>query len=258
MADRTPERFHSKFLIKAATVAGALLVIILVFDNFIMPWYVNRWGIEQVPSVVGLKQQEAFTRLEEAGLSPREGGTRLDPKFAAGVVVQQSPEANQIVKRGRRVYLIVSGGEQKAAVPGVRGKTIRDARFALERDGFVLGAIEYILSDEFPENTVIDQSISAGSAVRRGAAVAVTVSSGRSGALVAVPAVVGKSVSDAERLLAQEGFRPGKVTYQVSNRYLPNTVLDQYPRPGTSAAAGSAVDLFVAQAPSSKIPSVEN
>ncbi len=247
-----------KRLIKKAVIVLALLfLVVLLLDTVLMPWYVNEGGTVQVPEVTGRSEKDAAEILQMAGLSPKNGGVRPDSKYPSGFVIQQNPEAGAVVKRGRRVYLVFSGGEPKSTVPSLRGKTLRDARFALERNGFALGTIEYQASDEFPENTIIDQSIPAGSQVRRGSAVSVVVSSGHAGNLTAVPNVLGRSLGEAEQLLRKEGFQLGKVTFQTSSQYLPNTVLDQYPRAGILAAPGSSVDLFVAQA-TSGYPPTEN
>jgi len=75
-----------------------------------------------------------------------------------------------MVKHGRRVYLTLSGGEVMAIVPQLRGRSMRDAKFALERYGLQLGSISFEPSTLYPENTIVAQSFSRihGSAGDRG------------------------------------------------------------------------------------------
>jgi serine/threonine-protein kinase len=65
---------------------------------------------------------------------------------------------------------------------------------------------------------------------------------------VLVPNTVGKTVSEAERILTSAGLKPGNVTYRQSYELIPNTVVEQFPRAGETAQAGQNVDLFVIKA----------
>ncbi len=70
--------------------------------------------------------------------------------------VFQKPDAGAMVKEGRAVYLFVSGGDKIIPVPMLKGKSILDAKFALERLGLKLGRVERIPSSQ-PEDMIFDQ-----------------------------------------------------------------------------------------------------
>jgi beta-lactam-binding protein with PASTA domain len=57
--------------------------------------------------------------------------------------------------------------------------------------------------------------------------------------------VVGKTLAEAEKILAATGLKVGIVTYQPSFDLLPNTVVDQFPRAGDPVTPGQEIDLFV-------------
>jgi serine/threonine-protein kinase len=99
----------------------------------------------------------------------------------------------------------------------------------------------------FPENTIIDQSIRADTKVPKGTKVSITVSQGKLTEATSVPQLAGKTLSEAEKILAGAGLRLGNVTYQQSFDLLPNTVVDQFPRVGEPIQLGQKVDLFVVQ-----------
>jgi beta-lactam-binding protein with PASTA domain len=220
-------------------------VLFLVFDMVVMPWYVGHGNTEKVPSVLGLTLEAATAVLDSAGLEPVKAETRPDPKAAEGTVVGQNPFPDTIVKEGRRVYLSVSGGEILVYVPKLRGLSTRDARFALERAGLRLGEIAYTPSDTFFENTIVEQSVLPGGRVTKGSTVGITVSRGSLHKERVAPDVTGKTISEAERLLSAEKISVGKITYQAGFDLVPNTIVDQYPRPGEKIADGVAIDLFV-------------
>ncbi|MCX6136839.1 MAG: PASTA domain-containing protein [Ignavibacteriales bacterium] len=249
---------HTKTFRIFVLACGVFVVAVVVLDEIIMPWYVNRRATLTVPDVVGKTQEEATKILEGMKLEVREGDTRVDAQYPLGTVIAQNPFPQQVVKQGRRVYLTISGGEQVVSVPALRGKSLRDAKFALERYGLKLGSVETELSREFPEGTIVSQSIVQGVKTRRGAFIGVTVSGGVNTDSLVVPDLRGKNLSAAQKILAEKGLSVGTITYQISTDLLPNTVLDQFPRPNIILNGAKPVDLFVAEAPGKNRTQREN
>lgn len=212
-----------------------------------MPWLVSRGGIVEVPEVTGLMFERAQSVLDSLGLEPRQSEIRPDMRYPLGTVIAQVPTAGAKVRPGRRIYLSVSGGEPIAEIPSLKGRSLRDAKFALERVGLGLGPTSYMPSDDFPPNTVIDQATTAGAVVKRGSLVAVVISQGKESDRIAVPEVVGKILAEAEKVLAQRGLKVGNISFQENLELLPNTVLAQYPRGGELVSLGQPIDLFVVQ-----------
>ncbi len=239
---RTPAR--KNFL----TGVGILLAIFILVNYIVLPLYVNHAGRISVPSVVGMSKDSALMVIENAGLRVVDAETRPDPTYPPGVVVQQNPLGNAVVKEGRRVYLTLSGGEIQVVVPSLRGRSLRDARFALERFGLKLGGIGYDTSDTFPENTIIAQSIAPDTRVARGTSVGIAVSQGRSAGDLHVPLVIGKTLGEATKLIEEARLKVGTISYQASFDLVPNTIVDQFPRAGEVPAPGQGVDLFVVKA----------
>lgn len=230
-------------------VAGIFFLLLFIMDSFVMPWYVNRGGTLSVPNVVGLKEEAARRILDSLHLEPKIGDVRPDNTYPVGYVVAQNPVNNQIVKTGRRVYLTISGGEQQVVVPSLKGRTLRDSKFALDRVGLRQGGITYQISREFPEGTVIVQDIPPGSKVKKGAYIGITVSAGESIDSIYVPSLIGLTLSEAQKTLKKKGLRLGNIVYQINDELLPNTVIDQLPRENEVVTTKKEVDLFVAQAP---------
>ena len=237
---RIPAKYPKTFW----TAAGLILFFLLV-NYILLPIYVNHGSRLSVPRVVGLTFDEANELLTRASLQAVQAETRPDPTHPAGTVVFQNPLPGSVVKEGRRIYLTVSGGELLVPVPLLRGKSLRDARFALERNGLKIGAITYDFSETFPENTIIDQSTMADAKVTKGKYIAVTVSKGKGDQEVLIPNVIGKSLTEAEKILKGVGLKIGIVTAQPSFDLLPNTVVDQFPRAGETGKAGQEIDLFI-------------
>ncbi|MGQ9642989.1 MAG: PASTA domain-containing protein [Ignavibacterium sp.] len=240
------------FVKKSLITIGAIIVFLLIFNNIIMPWYVSS-SEEVVPKVVGLSDSEAIEKLKDAGFEPVISDTSYGTNQPAGKIFLQKPEAGKIVKKGRTVYLFVSGGEQLVTVPQLKGKNIVDAKLALERVGLKLGQVELIASN-YPKDMIFDQQYVEGTKLKKGETIKIFVSSGQTEGTIEVPDLIGKSLSEAQKILSENSLSVGKITYQISNTLLPNTVLDQYPVPGNKLNPGEKVDLFITKQGTFKEP----
>jgi len=209
-----------------------------------MPFYVKGEEVT-VPNVTGMTYEQAQVVLKNAGLEPINGGERYDSKYPKGTVILQNPSANKVVKAGRRIYLIISGGNIKVTVPDVRHKRVEEATILLNRAGLTIGEIlEDTLSD-IPKGLISAQSIPPNELVEKGTAISVWVSSVSSFGNVEVPSLVGKSLSEAKQMLESKDLKIGKIVYQTSIDYLPNTVIYQYPSAGSFVEPQTQIDLIV-------------
>ena len=234
-------RYFRRFLY----LATAFVLLFILMNYVILPAYVYHGGTLDVPYVEGMPVDSAVELLERADLTPIQSETTADSRYPAGTVIQQNPRAESIVKPGRRVYLTLSGGEVLVTVPQLRGLSTRDARFTLERYGLQMGSVNYSTSQTYPENTIIEQTVQPNAKVSRGTLVSVTVSRGMMTDEIAVPEVLGKTIGEAKLILTQKGLKLGNITYHLSENLLPNTVVEQFPRPGDPVQRGQAIDLFV-------------
>ena len=130
-----------------------------------------------VPDVTGMTRQEAEASLGGAGFDvadvvERGGGT------ARGTVLGTAPAGGTEVVLPAAVTVFVSAGPADIQVPDLMGQTLTDARAMLGQVGLSPGAVRVDSTAFEPLNTVIGQSPNAGSAVRAGTAVSLTVSGG--------------------------------------------------------------------------------
>lgn len=230
---------------KALIVFVLVALIIFLFNSVIMPWYVKHNTLVKVPSVVGLSFANAKKVLEEAGLEGKQGDIRYDATKPIGTVLDQIPPAEQIVKDGRRIYLVVSGGEQLYDVPNLVGRTVREAKFTLGQRNLELLEVSTKQSAQYPSGIIITQVEQPGSKVKKGAKIAVVVSLGMEQGDVKIPDLVGKNLEEAKKIILQYKFTIGKINYQPSTTVPLNAVIDQYPKANTMAKENQRIDLFV-------------
>ncbi len=226
-------------------VLAIFAVIITLFDIVIMPWYVSKPTVE-IPNVVGMQEDDAIALLKSLNLEPLRGDTRKDKQYPEGSVAAQNPDPLQIVKEGRRVYLTISGGEKLVVIPSFRGSTLRNAKFTLDRLGLHQGALSYAVSTEFPEGTIMAQEPPQGAHIRHKGFVNFMISAGTSIDSIIVPDLLGRSLTEAQKILLEKGLAIGTITYQPSTDLLPNSVIEQVPRPLEIVTVEKNVDLFIA------------
>jgi len=204
-----------------------------------------------VPDLVGLYWKEAAQRLNSIGLNFVFKGEEYNDKYPKGVVIKQYPEASREVKKGRRVFVVLSKGLEKALVPDLRGKLLSYAVKKLNSLGLKVGNITYLKTDniwrnKYPDQSVIAMSAKPGSKVYEGESVDLLVASDYPPYLVAVPNLIGTMLSEATEKLKNLDLKLGRILYQKTDRYPEGMVLAQMPEAKTILQQNSAVDVVVA------------
>ena len=95
--------------------------------------------------------------FDDADLEGIQGDIRYDANKPIGTILDQSPVADQTVKGGRRIYLIVSGGEQLYDVPNLVGRSVRESKFALAQRNLELVELQNVQSAQYQYLTIISQ-----------------------------------------------------------------------------------------------------
>jgi beta-lactam-binding protein with PASTA domain len=132
-------------------------------------------------------------------------------------------------------------------VPDLVGSTLSDATSKLEAAKLVIGSKNYQEDAEKPPDTVLSQSPSPDTHVKRGTAVDIVLAKRQ--ALVEVPLLTGKSLDAAQTALQDRQLAVGNISREPKSDVAQDTVLDEFPKPGKNVDPGTAIDLVVAQAP---------
>ena len=110
-----------------------------------------------------------------------------DPEVEAGLIVTQNPLPGGVIAPGGAVNVFVSSGPAAPnTVPVVAGLQQGDADGAIEAAGLTVGAVTFALSNTVPAGAVISTNPAAGTVLAPGAAVAMVVSLGSDGLVLAL------------------------------------------------------------------------
>ncbi|WP_311984645.1 Stk1 family PASTA domain-containing Ser/Thr kinase [Parafrankia sp. CH37] len=203
-----------------------------------------------VPALAGKTAEQALVELTQAKLTVGGRNAEANDTVPEGQVIRTEPQAGTAVERNTPVNLVVSSGPSTAEIPGdLVGLTYDEAKAKLDALGLSLTVKQSLITDDSVEpGQVARTSPNPGQRVNAGATVTLFVAKDSdsdsdsgggdgSGVMVTVPNVVGKSWSDAERILNRVGL---KATRQD---WLLNKVKSQKPKAGSKLERGSTVQL---------------
>ena len=248
-----------KFLFSKSFVIN--LLISLAFAGFVI------WGIFKfidnytlhgqtisVPSLGGLTIEETETILSEKKLRY----TILDSIYIdeadKGVVLEQNPTTDDLVKENRTIYITVSKvTPPKVSMPNVAGEmSLRLAIAKLESYGlktkikYVPGYANSVIKQEFNGKEIQPKE-----KLKKGSVILLTVGSGNSDEKVMVPFLKGLTKADAEHKLMAASLNIGFSDYEncmclTENDTLNAKVYRQQPIRSEKIAInmGSSVDLY--------------
>jgi len=254
MADENVQQLPRGLSVFLVIIISAIVGLVVSGAGYfyLFPLIKAKYLSVRVPDVRKMTVENATKKLREFELTINQIESREDAAVPANQIISQDPVPDTLVERGTEVRVIVSKGTDKIAVPSVAGMTLNDARGIIQAAGLRVGAVDMVFDATVPENKVISVSPTPGSMVRRNAVVDLTVSKGeeKKAAVppaavkkVTVPNVVGKSITEAKKLIEKAGLRLGRMTKASDENYEFDTVLKQSPAAGASVPEGGKVDV---------------
>jgi eukaryotic-like serine/threonine-protein kinase len=133
--------------------------------------------------------------------------------------------------------------QQMVVVPDVTGMPSAQAQSAITSAELKFVSTGQVPSGSIASGNVVSEDPTAGTRVRRGSQVGVTVSTGKP--VAAAPSVTGLDLQNASDQIVSAGLVVGKVTSKTDPTFPANTVISQSPTAGAEVVAGSAVDLVL-------------
>jgi eukaryotic-like serine/threonine-protein kinase len=230
------------FLTTALVAVAAFFTGLFLFNEVVMPRWVHRGTETRVPDLQNLNLRQAARVLDPLGLRLSVRGEQYDPQVPKGFVLWQDPPANDIVRAGRPISVLVSLGEEFMSVPALYGESKRGAGLLLSRSGLALGDVVEAYSDEVGQGLVVATEPGAQSVVNKNTAVSVLVSRGAPGETYLMPDLLGRDVKSVKSDLEALGF----VVQVVGDVGKLASIVEQIPLPGSRVRRGQTLVLKVA------------
>ncbi|MCR5606638.1 MAG: PASTA domain-containing protein [Treponema sp.] len=160
-----------------------------------------------VPDVVGKPLTQALQEMQKKELYPRLQLRYSDNLDDKDIVLEQEPDAGEIVKANRRITITVSRGVMLTHIPDYIGAMYDDASVRIkalsDSDGRNLLTLEKAVykTSSLPEGTIIAQTPAAGTPIVDPISIQFIVSKGNAKHTVEVPSLNGKTVSEILNLM---------------------------------------------------------
>lgn len=198
---------------------GVALVLFIVFF-FSLGWITGNGETEKVPAVIGLDVLAAEKNLTALGFDVELQDSIYVDTLARNAVLRQTPDADEIVKKGRTVYLTINRViAPQVDMPNLVGFSIKSAETYLKVLGLRLGSIQMVPDQN--KNVVIDQlangqPIAPGSKIPSGTLIHFLVGDGGASAAMLMPDLVGLTYEQAKAQLISLGLNLGVISVNGS------------------------------------------
>jgi beta-lactam-binding protein with PASTA domain len=235
-----------KWIITVVVWGGVFVVGVLLFNFVLMPMLVHQRSSVIVPDVRSLSEAQAENELERVSLTLRVDRSENHTEIPDGYVISQAPRANESIKEGRSVSVVLSLGTRTQIVPELKGMSLRQTRGILQRGNLRVGRVARVLTGGEPREEVAASNPSVGNEVLEGSSVDLVVTVGGQKQRFAMPDLVGQDLLFIREKLRDLGFRVSAVRYESREGVFPNTVIGQTPGPGALIREGDSIELVAA------------
>lgn len=201
-------------------IGFGVAICLLVIFFFSLGWITGNGETGKVPAVIGLDVLAAEKNLIAAGFDVELQDSIYVDTLARNAVLRQTPEADEIVKKGRTVYLTINRVvAPQVDMPNLVGFSIKSAETYLKVLGLRLGSIQMVPDQN--KNVVIDQlvngqPIAPGSKIPSGTLIHFLVGDGGASGGMFMPDLVGLTYEQAKAQLISLGLNLGAVSVNGS------------------------------------------
>ena len=197
----------------------------------------------EVPDLTNSTPDEARTALNNLKLGYKKGGEEPSDTVEAGKIVRQETEAGTKVDPHTEIVCYISTGTQEVEIPDLENETQTSAEATLKELGLQT-QINKANSSSVSIGNVISTDPAAGTSVKSGTTVTLTISIGEGDTAARVPDVRGWAEADAKTALSDAGLVP--VVQTGSDQTVDvGEVYDQSVAAGTRVDAGTTVTIYV-------------
>ena len=197
-------------------VVGIILAIGL-FAIFLLSlnWMTHHGRSATVPNVVGKKYEEARKILKKAGFDVKIQDSIYADTLKPLSVIKQIPEADEIVKSNRTVYLIISRAVPPIVeMPNLVGYSFRNAEMVMKTMDLKIGDTTF--KPDFARDAVLEQlyngsTISPGTKIRKGSVISLVLGDGVGKREFTVPVITGMQFCKARDILEANGIIIGAI-----------------------------------------------
>ncbi|MCO5385478.1 Stk1 family PASTA domain-containing Ser/Thr kinase [Desulfosporosinus sp.] len=231
-------------------IVGGLVLLLTILVGGI--WNYMLVGSTKVPDLTGktVPVAEDYLKAAELSLDP-EVTKEFSDEVDKDLIIRQDPKADNSVKAGRTVKVVVSQGIELIEFPNVIiGQMSKENAINLIKNAGFTGEITLApMPDDAAKDAVIGQDPMPKSSWPKDGNITLTVSTGPQWQTINMPSVIGKLSSEAKTILVDQNKLVLKIETEVSYTSPEDVVISTIPSPGESVQQGSEVTMVVSRGP---------
>ena len=214
---------------------GLVLVLLILFF-FSLGWITGNGKTEKVPNVLGLDVTAAEKNIKALGFDLVLQDSIYVDTLARNSVLRQTPEADEVVKKGRTIFLTVNRViAPQVDMPNLIGFSLKSAQTYLKVLGLRIGTINLVADRN--KNVIVEQlvgntPIAPGTKIVSGTLINFTVGDGGASIGMEVPDLIGLTVAMAKMQIVSMGLLVGNITANGAIQDTANAFVIQQ-NPGT-------------------------
>ncbi|MCB0410499.1 MAG: PASTA domain-containing protein [Flavobacteriales bacterium] len=245
--------FSKAFFINLLLIISVTILIIWGIFKYLNSYTLNGETIS-VPQLEGLTIAEVEKTLKEKNLRYQILDSIYIEKGEKGVVLEQQPLADELVKQNRTIYITTSKIiAPKISMPDVIDMSLRLASAKIESYGLRVGKLSYFPSECVNcvlETKIKGKKIDINQAIAKGSVIDLILGSGTSAEKVLVPYIIGLTIEETTNRLQASFLNIGATIYDdcvTSIDSINAKVYKQTPihSENTAINMGSSVDLWL-------------
>ncbi len=201
-------------LIAFVVVIGLFFVV-----SFYLRSYTNHGQKIFTPSFKGLSVEEATKLAKEKKIRIEIIDSVYESFGEPGTVIDQTPKANFMIKKGRNIFITIKATQQKMiTMPNLKSVSLIQARSEIESNSLRIGNIKYQPSqfnDLVIEQLVNGTVIKPGTTIPAGTEIDLIVGQ-KEGSEAVVPKLIGLSANEASFKAAEYSLNIGEMFFDNS------------------------------------------
>ena len=222
-------------------IISFLIIITLGRSTFISHFYNKKETV--VPNLLFMNEKEAIALIKKSRLKyhiiySKSGDVNENYTFL------QDPKENSIVKVNREVRLWVNKSDSQE-IPELAGKTLIEARRYLDDLNIDIQRIDYMPTNNIPEDTVLAVYPKAGKKVGITTKISLLVSSKSLIDNTTMPNLIGLDKNEATKILAQIGLKINLISDAKDPSFPQNAIIATNPLPGTKVNKNTNISIVL-------------
>jgi beta-lactam-binding protein with PASTA domain len=237
-----------------------LAFLLLFFFIFSLKWCTHHNQSKTIPQVLGHSYEEAEKILNDAGFNIEIIDSIYTDTSKPNTVLKQVPEADEVVKINRTVYLTINRAvPPMVEMPNIIGYSFRSAEISLKNANLKVGDTTF--RSDIAKNNVLEArfggaSISPGTKIRMGSTISLVLGNGLGDQKFMVMNLVGMKFCEARSVLEAQGVGVGAIVLREGENISDSCnayIYDQRPRKYNEnrmynyIRSGQLIDLFLQQ-----------